>query len=95
MTKRNLISYICILLCASCYAQTDLNTLNVVAQAHRIVDTLASPYMGGRGYVDNGNQRAATYLNNQFKKLDLLHFGNSYEQKFDYPVNTPTLRLTQ
>lgn len=70
------------------HAQTDLSILNVVAQAHKIVDTLASPYMGGRGYVDNGNQRAATYLNNQFKKLGLLSFDKTYEQKFDYPVNT-------
>ena len=30
--------------------------------ARKIVDTLASPYMGGRGYVDNGNKRAADYL---------------------------------
>lgn len=69
-------------------AQTDISDLNVVAQAHRIVDTLASPYMCGRGYVDNGNQKAAAYLNNQFKKLGLLPFGKSYEQKFEYPVNT-------
>lgn len=58
------------------------------AYARSIVDTLASPYMGGRGYVDNGNQRAADYLTAQFKNLGLLPFGSSYEQKFSYPVNT-------
>jgi len=56
--------------------------------ARKIVDTLASPYMGGRGYVDHGNQRAAAYLNKQFKTLGLLHFGKSYKQKFSYPINT-------
>jgi aminopeptidase YwaD len=56
--------------------------------ARKVVDTLASPYMGGRGYIDNGNQRAATYLNSQFKDLGLLPFGVSYEQKFSYPINT-------
>jgi len=56
--------------------------------ARKVVDTLASPYMGGRGYVSDGNQRAAIYLNSQFKNLGLLQFGNSYEQKFGYSVNT-------
>jgi hypothetical protein len=56
--------------------------------AVKIVDTLASPYMGGRGYVGDGNQRAADYLNSQFKALGLEQFGSSYEQKFEYPVNT-------
>ena len=67
--------------------------------ARKVVDTLASPYMGGRGYVDDGNQRAATYLNNEFKSLGLTPFaspdepfgrGKSYLQKFEYPVNTYT-----
>src|SRR6185312_10927838 len=56
--------------------------------ARSIVDTLASPYMGGRGYVDEGNKRAADYLTSQFKNIGLLPFGDSYEQKFEYPVNT-------
>jgi aminopeptidase YwaD len=88
MAKRISVLFTSLLFGASLFAQDDLSTLNVAAQAHRIVDTLASPYMGGRGYVDNGNQRAATYLNNKFKKLGLLPFGKSYEQKFEYPVNT-------
>jgi len=88
MTKRNLILYTGFLFSTAVYAQGDLDILNVVAQAHKIVDTLASPYMGGRGYVDNGNLRAAIYLNNQFKKLGLQQFDKSFEQKFEYPVNT-------
>jgi aminopeptidase YwaD len=74
-----------------CIGLTFLLNLTSFAQkdfARKVVDTLASPYMGGRGYVDKGNQRAATYLNDQFKNLGLLPFGDSYEQKFDYPVNT-------
>lgn len=58
------------------------------AYARSIVDTLASPYMGGRGYVDKGNLRAANYLTAQFKNTGLLPFNSSYEQKFSYPVNT-------
>jgi aminopeptidase YwaD len=56
--------------------------------ARKIVDTLASPYMGGRGYIDHGNERASKYLNDQFKSLGLLQFGDSYLQKFEYPINT-------
>ncbi len=88
MSKLKIISYSIFLFSGFIYAQPDLNTLNVVARAHKIIDTLASPHLGGRGYVDNGNQRAAMYLNNQFKKLGLVPFGKSFEQKFDYPVNT-------
>lgn len=59
-----------------------------VIEAHKIVDTLASPYMGGRGYVDDGNKRAADYLDAQYKSIGLLPFGDSYNQKFEYAVNT-------
>src|SRR5580698_6403833 len=62
------------------YAQKDF--------ARKVVDTLASPYMCGRGYVDDGNKKAAAYLNNEFKALGLSKFGNSFIQKFEYPVNT-------
>ncbi len=86
--KKTALSVFCILMTWVTNAQSDFSDLNVVAQAHRIVDTLASPYMCGRGYVDNGNLKAATYLNNKFKKLGLIPFGKSYEQKFEYPVNT-------
>ena len=78
----NRISYISIAVSISLtsFAQKDF--------ARKVVDTLASPYMGGRGYVDKGNERAAAYLDAQFKSLGLLSFGSSYEQKFEYPVNT-------
>ncbi|HTA26743.1 MAG TPA: M28 family peptidase [Bacteroidia bacterium] len=74
------ITTIAILFSVTAFAQKDF--------ARKVVDTLASPYMGGRGYVDDGNQRAATYLNNEFKSLGLTPFGKSYLQKFEYPVNT-------
>ncbi len=71
----------------SCFAQNE-NIPAGKAYARCIVDTLASPYMGGRGYIDNGNKRAADYLTAQFKNLGLLPFDTSYRQKFSYPVNT-------
>jgi aminopeptidase YwaD len=67
-----------------------LNLTSIAQQdfARKIVDTLASPYMSGRGYVAHGNQRAAKYLNKQFKELGLKPIGKSFQQKFSYPVNT-------
>jgi len=67
-------------LCFAAKAQKDY--------ARKVVDTLASPYMAGRGYVDNGCNKAAKYLRAQFKNLGLLPFGKSYEQEFDISVNT-------
>jgi hypothetical protein len=56
--------------------------------ARKIVDTLASPYMAGRGYVDDGCKKAATYIESQFKEIGLLPFGKGYPQEFSIPVST-------
>jgi aminopeptidase YwaD len=58
--------------------------------ARSIIDTLASPAMHGRGYVNKGDKIAATWISNEFKKLGLLSFNKSgsYEQPFSFPVNT-------
>ncbi len=63
-----------------CQAQKDY--------ARKVVDTLASPYMEGRGYTDNGDKKAATYIHSQFKSFGLLPFGTDYEQYFKFPINT-------
>jgi len=56
--------------------------------ARKVVDTLASPYMEGRGYVNDGNKKAAEYIHSQFKNFGLLPFGKDYEQSFSFPINT-------
>ncbi len=56
--------------------------------AHQIVDTLTSPYMSGRGYVNNGNEKAAAYIVSQFKSFSLKSFTKKYVQKFQFSVNT-------
>ncbi len=65
--------------------------INALAQkdyARKVVDTLASPYMAGRGYVDDGCKKAAKYVSNQFKDIGLLPFSKSYTQEFHLPINT-------
>ena len=52
------------------------------------VKTLASPQFHGRGYVKNGDQIAANYLANEFKKFQLVTFSTDYLQPYNFKVNT-------
>jgi hypothetical protein len=58
--------------------------------AKQVIDTLASPSMHGRGYVNGGDKIAAQYIANEFKSFGLLSFNKSgsYFQGFGFPVNT-------
>lgn len=62
--------------------------------ARSIIDTLASPSMHGRGYVNNGDKIASTFINVEFKKDDLKSFGNNYFQTFHLPVCTLPGKVT-
>lgn len=65
---------------------------NAIAQykqyAKEIVDTLCSPFMHGRGYVNKGDSIAAGFIANEYKTLGLKPFKDSYYQHFSFPVNT-------
>jgi len=70
------------ILSASAFAQ-DLSF------GRKMLDTLTSPYFWGRGYTNDGMQKAADFLAAQFKNYGLQPMnGNSYLQPFSYPVNT-------
>ena len=57
-----------------------------------IVKTLASPSFFGRGYVNNGSQKAANFVEGKFKEYGLKPFNNKYQQYFNINVNTfPTV----
>ncbi|MGZ4118124.1 MAG: hypothetical protein ACXVPY_11610, partial [Bacteroidia bacterium] len=57
--------------------------------ARKIVDTMASESMHGRGYVNGGDSIAANYIKTEFKKFGLRSFtGDDYYQRFSFPVNT-------
>ncbi len=58
-----------------------------------IIDTLSSSYMSGRGYVNKGDEKAATYIKSQFEKWGLLKFQSDYFQSFSFPVNTFTGKM--
>jgi hypothetical protein len=58
--------------------------------ARKVIDTLASPSMHGRGYVNDGHLIASQYVANEFKSFGLIAFekSGSYFQEFSFPVNT-------
>lgn len=60
----------------------------VTSYARVIIDSLASPEMHGRGYVNNGDRTAALFIQKEFMKLGLKSFRNHYFQELSFPVNT-------
>ncbi len=56
--------------------------------ARKIVDTMASQSMHGRGYVNGGDSIAAQYIRNEYKKVGLKTFGDTYYQRFNFSINT-------
>ena len=59
-----------------------------ITYARIIIDTLTSSFFNGRGAVDEGEKKAATYLVKEYQKLGLLNFNATYFQTFTYPINT-------
>jgi aminopeptidase YwaD len=63
-------------------------TSEIYRYARQVVDTLASPSMHGRGYVNDGEKIAANYIESQFRSFGLKMFDDSYRQKFHLNINT-------
>ncbi|MBL7882894.1 MAG: M20/M25/M40 family metallo-hydrolase [Bacteroidia bacterium] len=60
----------------------------VYAYARKVVDTMASASMHGRGYVNEGDKIAANYIKNEFEKFGLKNFTENYYQHFNFNINT-------
>lgn len=54
----------------------------------KVIDTLCSNSMFGRGYLKNGNRLAANYIFTEFQNIGLSLFNDSCFQPLSYPVNT-------
>lgn len=52
-----------------------------------VIDSLTSPYFSGRGYVEDGMNKAANYIESEFKKLGLKPVQETYVQEFTIPIN--------
>jgi len=66
----------------------EINRGEVYQYARKVVDTMTSESMHGRGYVNDGDKIAANYIRSTFKNLGLKSFSNDYYQTFSFPVNT-------
>ncbi len=56
--------------------------------AREVINRLTSADMHGRGYVNEGDQVAANYIQDVFKKNKLKSFSADYYQSFTFPINT-------
>lgn len=56
--------------------------------ARKLIAELASRKMHGRGYVKEGDRKAANYIAAEFGRIGLLSFEEDYYQSFRMPVNT-------
>lgn len=55
--------------------------------ARTIVGTLTSEYFSGRGYVENGMQKSAEFIAEEFRKMGLKPLNDSYCQEFEMSIN--------
>ena len=59
-----------------------------IEYAHKMINKLGSEEFAGRGYVDNGVNKAAKFIEGQFSSFGLKSFGKNYAQPFRFPINT-------
>lgn len=68
---------------------TTIGNAQNLASARKVLDTLTSTEMWGRGYTKDGMAKAANYIEQSFKAKGLQPLASSgYRQNFSYPVNT-------
>lgn len=60
---------------------------NVSPYALHIIQNLASDAFLGRGYVDEGMNRTADFIADEFEKFGLEKVNGSYFQEFEMPIN--------
>lgn len=76
-----LVAFILFFLCHVSFSQD-------IGYARKIVDTLTSNYFSGRGAVNEGEKKAALYLEQEYKRLGLKSYNNNYLQPFNFNINT-------
>ncbi len=59
-------------------------------RVRQTIDTLCSPTMHGRGYIFDGDKKAAEYISSTFSSVGLRSLENSYYQPFNLSVNRIT-----
>ncbi|MBC8987208.1 M28 family peptidase [Pedobacter sp. N36a] len=63
--------------------------------ARKVIDTLTSREMWGRGYTKDGMAKAASFISSSFAAYGLVPMdGKDFKQVFSYPVNTFPAEMT-
>lgn len=57
-------------------------------RVRQTLDTLTSATMHGRGYIQEGDAKAASYIRDRFRQMELKPLNNAYFQPFGFQVNT-------
>ena len=82
MANRFIIALFLILItCGLCSAQQ-------LEYAKYVIEKLTSDTMKGRGYVDHGDLKAASFIAEEFERIGLKKYSKTYFQKFSTPVNS-------
>jgi aminopeptidase YwaD len=75
-----------------CFVLATVVCVRIIAQdlpyAREVVKTLSSDEMKGRGYVENGDRKAAEFIAKEFEQCGLKKYGKTYFQTFSTPVNS-------
>ena len=83
MNKKHFISCSVLFLLISFSASSQ-----ILQEVKQHLSILCSDSLAGRGYVDDGVNKAANYIESQFEKLKMRKYGKSYTQSYAFPVNT-------
>lgn len=75
-----------VLICLFCFS-LHINAQHTAYGKH-IVEKLCSRSLAGRGYVGNGQKKAAKLIIKELKKWKVSAFNKQYEQYFTFAVNT-------
>ena len=59
-----------------------------ISYAKSVINTLCTSHMHGRGYVKNGDGKAAGFIQREFARIGLKPLGKSYSQPFYISANT-------
>lgn len=81
MSMKQLTLFIIFLLVSKSYGQDTV-------YARQIIKKLTSKELLGRGYVNDGVNKAASFISKELKSIGLSKFGKTYSQNYSFPVNT-------
>jgi hypothetical protein len=75
-----------------CFIFTLLATCQAYSQdtayTRKIINILSSEEFAGRGYVENGLEKSAKFIEQEYSNIGLLTFENSYRQNLSFGINT-------